>query len=34
MMALSKQIAEQTRQPDAKLRRALRASPQFGAGCG
>ncbi len=27
-------IAEQLRQPDAKLRRALRASPQFGAGCG
>ncbi|ESQ16682.1 MAG: hypothetical protein N838_25710 [Thiohalocapsa sp. PB-PSB1] len=26
--------AQQTRQPDAKLRRALRASPQFGAGCG
>ncbi|ESQ17278.1 MAG: hypothetical protein N838_03915 [Thiohalocapsa sp. PB-PSB1] len=28
------EIAQQIRQPDAKLRRALRASPQFGAGCG
>jgi len=28
-------IAQLGRQPDAKLRRrALRASPQFGAGCG
>jgi hypothetical protein len=26
--------AQQARQPDAKLRRAPRASPQFGAGCG
>jgi hypothetical protein len=25
---------EQIRQPDAKLRLALRAWPQFGAGCG
>jgi hypothetical protein len=25
---------QQARQPDAKLRRALRAPPQFGAGCG
>jgi hypothetical protein len=28
------EIAQQIRQPDVKLRRALRASPQFGAGCG
>jgi hypothetical protein len=28
------EIAQQIRQPDAKLRRALRASPQFDAGCG
>ncbi|ESQ12366.1 MAG: hypothetical protein N838_34670 [Thiohalocapsa sp. PB-PSB1] len=27
-------IAQQLRQPDAKLRPALRAWPQFGAGCG
>jgi hypothetical protein len=26
--------AQLARQPDAKLRRALRASPQFCAGCG
>ncbi|ESQ15484.1 MAG: hypothetical protein N838_29135 [Thiohalocapsa sp. PB-PSB1] len=26
--------AQQTRKPDAKLRPALRAWPQFGAGCG
>jgi hypothetical protein len=27
-----KENAQQARQPDAKLRRALRASPQFGVG--
>jgi hypothetical protein len=28
------EIAQQARLPDAKLRPALRAWPQFGAGCG
>jgi hypothetical protein len=28
------ETAQKARQPDAKLRRALRAPPQFGAGCG
>jgi len=32
--SLNEQNAQLARQPDAKLRRALRASPQFGAGCG
>jgi hypothetical protein len=32
--AQKNEIAQLARQPDAKLRRALRASPQFGAGCG
>ena len=33
-MAKMNEIAQQIRKPDAKLRPALRAWPQIGAGCG
>jgi hypothetical protein len=34
MTRLTGHNAQRVRQPDARLRRALRASPQSGAGCG